>query len=86
MTGEVPDRVLGAAVARVAEQGGRRCWPCERPVVADIGPEPRDVGLGPGQHRHGRVVAVKALGGEHMRLDQEVERPERRGAGPDLLG
>ena len=83
---EMPDRVLGAAVTRVAEQRGWGCWPCERAIIADIGPQPPDVGLGLRQDRHGGVVAVEALGGEHMRLDQQVKRPERGGAGPDLVG
>ena len=44
------------------------------------------IGLALCQDRHGGVVAVQALGGQHMRLDQAMQRPQRRGAGPDLVG
>ena len=74
------------AVARVEEQRRRRRAAGERPVVADIGPEPAGDGLALGQHRHRRVVAVQPLGGEHMRLDQLVQRRQRGGAGADLIG
>lgn len=29
---------------------------------------------------------VKSLGAEYVRLDQQIQRPERRGAGADLVG
>jgi hypothetical protein len=38
------------------------------------------------QHRNGRVVHVKPLTGEGMRLYQAVEGHECRGAGTDLVG
>ena len=48
-------RVLAAPVARVMEDRGRRPGAAERLIVADVDPEPADVGLAFRQHRHGRV-------------------------------
>src|SRR3546814_10454249 len=66
------------------EQRRRRIEATERPVVAHVGPYPGDIGLALGEHRHGGVVAVKPLSGEHMRLDQKVERPQGGGTRADL--
>ena len=71
-------RMLAAPVARVVEDRGRRPGAAERLIVADVDPEPAGVGLAFGQHRHGRVVAVQALGGHDMGLDQAPKRIERR--------
>ena len=38
ITGQMPGRVLAAAIARVEEHRGRRARSGERPVVAHIGP------------------------------------------------
>jgi hypothetical protein len=38
--GHVGRRVLAAAVGAVKAGGGRRCFATERPVVADIDPQP----------------------------------------------
>ncbi len=85
IAGEMLDRMLGAAGPRVMEQGGWRRGTAERSIVANIGPQPPDIGLGLRQHRHGGIVAVEPLGGENMGLDQQVERSQRRGAGADLI-
>ena len=82
----MPARVLAVAVARVEEHRRRRCRAGERPVVADIGPQPPGDGLAFGQHRHGRVVAVQALGGQHMAADQLDQRRQAGGAGADPIG
>ena len=76
-------RMLATAVAGIVEQHRRRpgLALAERPVVADIGPEPAGDGLALGQHRHGRVVAVQPLGGEDMAADQLVERRQNSRAG-----
>ena len=60
------------------EDRGRRPGAAERPVVADVDPEPAGVGLAFRQHRNGRVVAVQALGRHDMGLDQAPKRIERR--------
>jgi hypothetical protein len=63
---QVPLRMLAGAVAGVAEHRRRRRRSGEGPVVADIGPEPPRDRPAAGQHRHGGVVAVQALCGEHV--------------------
>ena len=73
IAGQVPFGMLAAAVARIVEEHCRLAL-AERSVVADIGPEPAGDRLALGEHRHGRVVAVQPLGGEHMGADQLVER------------
>ena len=83
---QVPVRVLGGAVPRVAEHRRRGCPPAKGPVVADIGPDPAGDGLALGQHGHGGVVAVQPLGGPHMSVDQGIERGEVGGAGADPVG
>ena len=79
-------RVLAAAVARVVEQ--RRWWigAGERPVVADVHPQPGDVGLELGHDRHGGVIAVQPFGGQHMGLDAPIERHENGRGRADLIG
>ena len=83
---EMPSRVLAAAIARVEEQGSRRIMAAERPVVPDIGPQPRRHGLVLRQHRHRRVVAVKTIGGQHMAADQFGERRQRGATRTDPVG
>jgi hypothetical protein len=39
-----------------------------------------------GQDRHGGVVAMQPLGGEHVALDQSMERLQRHRTGADLVG
>ena len=48
-------RMLAPPIARVMEDRGRRPGAAERPIVANIDPEPAGVGLAFGQHRHGRA-------------------------------
>ena len=79
-------RMLAAPVARVVEDRGRRPGAAERLIVADVDPEPAGVGLAFGQHRHGRVVAVQALGRHDMGLDQAPKRIERRRDRADGVG
>src|SRR5690606_21032672 len=83
---QVVDGMLAAPISRILEQRRRRSAPAERAVVADIGPQPSGIGLPLGENRHRGVVAMETLGGEHMRFDEEIERPERGGAGADLVG
>jgi hypothetical protein len=72
------------SIRRVEEHGGGRIGASERAVVTDIGPNPPSAGLQLRQHR--RVIAVDALGGEHVRLDQLVERRQDGRAGADMIG
>ena len=57
-----------------AEEYSRWRRAAERPVVADIAPEPCGLGPALGEQRYRGVVAVQAFGREHMRRDQGVER------------
>jgi hypothetical protein len=79
VAGEMLFRMLGAAIRRIEEDGRRRIATAERPVVVYTGPEPPSAGFSFGEHWHGRVVGVDALGSEHMRADQEDERHQRCG-------
>jgi hypothetical protein len=83
--GEMALGMLAAAIAGVFEERRRRPA-AERPVVADVGPEPAGGGPGLGQHRHRGVVAVQALGGENVGLDEGVQWRQRHRAGADLIG
>ena len=75
---EMRQRMLAARVARVVEDRGRLPGAAERPIVADIDPEPAGVSLAFAQHRNGRVVAMQALGRHDMGLDHAPKRIERR--------
>jgi site-specific DNA recombinase len=86
IAGQVPVRVLGCPVARVAEHRGRRRLPTKGPVIADIGPDPAGDGLASGQHGDGGVVAVQPRGGEDMGVDQGHQRRQVGGAGADPVG
>ena len=78
--------MLVPAVARGVIERRRRRAPAKRPVVADIGPDVPLDRLALGQDRHGGVVAVQPLGGQHVALDQRMKRLQRRRAGADLVG
>ena len=54
------------ARGRVVVQRRRRSLAAERPVVAHVDPEPARARLDLGQHLHGGVVDMQALGGEHV--------------------
>ena len=88
IAGEVKLRMLAAAIAGIAEERRRRADPAlaEGPVVANIDPQSAGHGLALGQHRHGGVVAVQALGAEHVAADELVERHQHGGAGADVIG
>ena len=85
---EVKLRMLAAAIAGIAEECRRRAGLAlaEGPVVANIDPQSAGHGLALGQHRHGGVVAVQALGDEHVTADELVERHQYGGAGADVIG
>lgn len=77
--------MLATPVARVVVDRCQRHLAAERPIVSHVSPQSGGVGLAVCQHRDGRVIAVQPLTGEGMRLDQAIERHERRGAGLDLV-
>ena len=60
------------------EDRGRRASAAEWLIVPNIDPEPAGISLAFRQHRHGRVVAVQALGRHDMSLDEAPEGIERR--------
>jgi hypothetical protein len=71
---------------RIVEQDRRRSLAAERTVIANVGPKPAGADLDLRQHRHGRVVHMKAFGREHMAADFGQDRIEGRGAGADPVG
>jgi hypothetical protein len=84
--GEMLLRMRAGPIRRVEEHCSRWIGAGKRPVVANIGPQSPQAGLHLGQHRHGGVVAMDPLGGEHVGLDQLVERQQRRRTGADMIG
>jgi len=58
--------MLAMARGRVVIESRWRICAAERSIVAHIGPQPARAGLGLGEHRHGGVVDMQTLGGEHM--------------------
>ncbi len=86
ISGEMLLGMDAGAIGRVEEHCGGRRGAAERPVVTHIGPQPPGPGLHLGQHRHGGVIAMDPLGGEHVSLDQFVERHQRGRAGADMIG
>ena len=78
-------RVLARTAAGVVEGRGRRIGAAEGSIVPHIGPEPSRRGLAFGQHRHGGVVGVEALGRQHVPPDCLHQGGERRRAGSDAI-
>jgi hypothetical protein len=76
----------GAAVGRIEECSRWRRCPGKRPVVAHVDPKTTGAALAFGQHRHGGVVGMDALGREHVRADDLDERHQRRGRSADPIG
>jgi len=71
-------RMFALAVARVIEHRSRRASATKWPVVPDINPASPRVGLALGQHRHGRIVAMKPLGRHDIGFDQAKQRIKHR--------
>ena len=86
IAGEMLAGVPSAAVAGVKEHRRWRVWTSERPVIPDISPQSPNDGFVLGQDRHGGVVAMQALGGEHVTAEQFGERSQVRRAGADPVG
>src|SRR6266481_3277221 len=64
----------------------RRCRPGEGPVIPYISPDPPGRTLALRQDTDGGVVAMKALGSEHMAFDQVEERHDGECPVADLVG
>jgi hypothetical protein len=79
-------RMLAPPIARVVEDRGGRPGAAERLIVADVDPEPAGVGLTFRQHRHGRVVAMQALGRHDMGLEEAAEGVEHRADRANRVG
>ena len=86
ISGQMRLRMLALAIARVIEHRRRRPRAAKRPVVAHIDPASPGVGFALGQHRHGRVVPMQALGRHDMGFDKAPERIERRADRPHRVG
>ena len=78
--------MIAAAVWRIEEHRRRRVRSAKRPVVAHISPQPASAGLARGQHRHGGVVGMDALGREDVGTDGFDQRHQRCRAGADPVG
>ena len=85
---EVGARMLALAVGRVAEQRRRRSRAGERPLVADIDPEPPGLGLAGArrQHWHRRVVDMQRVGADDLGSERVDQRRQHRRRRPDPAG
>jgi hypothetical protein len=79
-------RMLTSSVARGVIDRRRRRWPTIGPVIPHIGPDSPGRALTLGQDADGGVVAMKALGRQHMPLDQLEQRHDGEGPVADLVG
>jgi hypothetical protein len=75
--------VFAVTIAGVKEERRRRVGTGEGPIIPDISQHPPGAVFSFGQHRHGRVVAVEALGNEHVIPDQFNQRRQSCSAGAD---
>jgi hypothetical protein len=79
--GELPARMLGLAIRRIAIDHRRRRPTPERALVAQVDPKPPGLGLARtgGQNRHRRIVHVQLLGRHHMVGNGFHQRRSERG-------
>src|SRR6202044_2374389 len=82
---KMPLRMLARAIARVEEHRGRRVSAAKWLIIAYVSPQPPGPAFHLGEHRHRRVVAMNARGSEHVRLDELMERHQRRRASADVI-
>ena len=82
---QVSSRMLAFAVLRVTEQRRRRPPTGERPLIANIDPQPPGLGLAGArrQHWHRRVVDMQGVGGDDIGDERVDERLEGRRRRPD---
>ena len=78
----------GAAIGAVEKSSRRSRGSAERPIIANVDPQP--TGFGPTQagceHRHRGVVGVDLLGGEDVPPDPRYHRIEQPGRLSDPIG
>jgi hypothetical protein len=67
--------MIASPIASIKEHRRRRIAASKGPIIANVGPKPSRHGLALGQHGHRRVVAVHPIAGEHMHMNQIMERP-----------
>jgi hypothetical protein len=79
-------RMFASSVTRIVEHGRGRCPAGKGPIIAHIDPCPAGMGLALGQNRHRRVVAVQALGRQHIGFETIMERTKGVAAGAHLIG
>ena len=79
---QVPGRVFHPSVCREVVECRRWRSAAERPVVAQICPEPGRLRAALRQERHGRVVGMQSFGRKNVSTDQIVDRLERHGHRP----
>ena len=84
--GQMPLRVFAASDARSVIDRRRRRRPGEGTVIAHIGPDPPGRALALRQDADSGVVAMQALGREHMAFDQVEERHDGERPVADLVG
>ncbi len=82
----MPLRIFAPSIARGIIDRRRRRRPGERPVIPHIRPDPAGRAFALRQDADGGVVAMKALGREHMTLDQLEQRHDGEGSVADLVG
>ena len=73
------------AIAGVGVDRRWRIGSAERPIVANVGPQPAGDGLALRQNRHRSIIA-DALSIQHVAADQLDQRRQRRGRGADPVG
>jgi len=78
--------MLAVSGWRVVVQGRRRTLAARRPIIAQINPESAGAGFRLGEHRHGRIVDMKAFGSEHVAAKLGEDRIKRGGASADPIG
>ena len=85
---EMSPRALAFAVRRVEEQCHRRAAAGERPLVANVGPQPAGLGLAGAwrPHRHRRVVDMQGVGRHDLAGERGDQWLQRRRRGPDPTG
>jgi len=77
----MPFRVDGFSVSGIAKHRRGRVRATKGRIITHIGPKPPHIGFARCQHRHSGVITMKSLGGQRMRINQDHERRDRRGAG-----
>ena len=67
-------------------QGRWRTLAAKRPIIAQINAESAGAGFRLGEHRHGRIVDMKAFSGEHVATKLGEDSIQSGGASADPIG